>query len=382
MTLAASDQQDEDLRRLVDAVHEAAGAAGRPIALMEICGTHTVSLMRSGVKSLMPDSVRLISGPGCPVCVTSCGYLDTACELARRDDVITATYGDMVRVPGRADSLEAARGAGAAVEVIYSARDAVKLARENPDRSVVFLAVGFETTTPATAAAVMEAEAAGLENFFILPGHKVIAPALAAILGAGDVPIDGLLCPGHVSVILGWAAYVPIAEAYHKPCVVVGFEPGNMLDGIARLVRQVAAGHAKVENAYGVAVSESGNAHAQRMIERVFEPTAAVWRAMGEIPDSGLALRGGYARFDARAKFGVAFGPDYEPPGCRCGAVIQGKVEPPDCGLFAKACTPMTPVGPCMVSSEGACAAWYKYHPAERSSRGGTEAQRGRDSGT
>jgi len=362
MTLTGIDNRDEDLRRLVGAVEEAAAAAGRPMALMEICGTHTVSLMRSGVKSLMPESVRLISGPGCPVCVTSCGYLDTACELARRDDVITATYGDMVRVPGKADSLEAARGAGASVEVVYSARDAVKLARENPERNVVFLAVGFETTTPATAAAVLEADAAGLTNFFILPGHKVIMPALAAILSAGDVPIDGLLCPGHVSVILGWAAYKPLAQTYHKPCVVVGFEPANMLEGIARLIGQVAANEAGVENAYGVAVTEGGNAHALRMIDQVFGPAPAVWRAMGEIPDSGLALRDAYAQFDARAKFGVEFGPDYEPPGCRCGEVIQGKVEPTKCGLFGVKCSPTNPVGPCMVSSEGTCAAWYKYN--------------------
>ena len=360
--MTASDPRDEDLRRLVEAVGEAADAAGRTIALMEICGTHTVSLMRSGVKSLMPANVRLISGPGCPVCVTSCGYLDTACELARRDDVTIATYGDMVRVPGRSDSLEAARGAGASVEVVYSARDAVKLARERPERKVVFLAVGFETTTPATAAAVLEAEASGLKNFFILPAHKVILPALEAILSAGDVPIDGMLCPGHVSVILGSAAYGPIAEKHHMPCVVVGFEPANMLAGIARLIAQIAAGAAKVENAYGVAVTEAGNVHALRLMEKVFEPAPAVWRAMGEIPASGLELREPYARFDARAKFGVEYGPDYEPPGCRCGEVIQGKVEPPSCGLFGVQCTPTSPVGPCMVSSEGTCAAWYKYN--------------------
>jgi hydrogenase expression/formation protein HypD len=188
-------------------------------------------------------------------------------------------------------------------------------------------------------------------------------------MSAGDVPIDGLLCPGHVSVILGWGAYRPIAEKYHMPCVVAGFEPANMLDGITRLIRQVAAGHAKVENAYGVAVTEAGNAHALRMIEKVFEPAPAVWRAMGEIPASGLALRPAYARFDARAKFGVEFGPDYEPPGCRCGEVIQGKLEPPSCGLFGEKCTPASPVGPCMVSSEGACAAWYKYSRGQRGNR-------------
>jgi hydrogenase expression/formation protein HypD len=352
---------NENLRQLVSALAEAAAGVG-DMALMEICGTHTVCLFRSGVKSLMPANVRLISGPGCPVCVTSCGYLDAACELAARKDVIIATYGDMIRVPGRTDSLEAARGRGAAVEVVYSARDAVKLARENPSRNVVFLAVGFETTTPATAAAVLEAEVAGLENFFILPGHKVLMPALEALLSSDAAAIDGFLCPGHVSVILGWAAYRPISERYRKPCVVVGFEPANMLEGILRLIRQVAAGQAKVENAYSVAVTEAGNAPARAMIERVFEPVATQWRAMGSIPASGLALRGCYARFDARAKFRVEFGPDYEPPGCRCGEVIQGRIEPPSCGLFGVRCSPATPVGPCMVSSEGTCAAWYKYN--------------------
>ncbi len=362
MSVAAS---NENLRQLVSAVADAAAGA-RDMALMEICGTHTVCLFRSGVKSLMPTNVRLISGPGCPVCVTSCGYLDAACELAARKDVIIATYGDMVRVPGRTDSLEAARGRGAAVEVVYSARDAVKLARGNPGRNVVFLAVGFETTTPATAAAVIEAEAAGLKNLFILPGHKVLMPALEALLSADDSAIDGFLCPGHVSVILGAAAYRPIAQKYRKPCVVVGFEPANMLEGIGRLVRQVAASQAKVENAYGVAVTEGGNAQARAMIERVFEPAATEWRAMGSIPASGLALRGCYARFDARAKFGIEFGPDYEPPGCRCGEVIQGRIEPTACGLFGVKCSPTTPVGPCMVSSEGTCAAWYKYNRRSR----------------
>jgi len=357
--MAVPDRQK--LQQLVADVAEA--AAGAPdMALMEICGTHTVSLFRSGVKSLMPANVRLISGPGCPVCVTSCGYLDTACELANRKDVIIATYGDMVRVPGRTDSLEAARGRGAAIEVIYSVRDAVKFARENPSRNVVFLAVGFETTTPATAAAVLEADAAGLENYFILPGHKVLMPAMETLLSAGDVPIDGFLCPGHVSVILGTTAYEPIVQNHHRSCVVVGFEPANMLEGILRLVRQVAAGQAKVENAYGVAVSQGGNEPARRMIEQVFVPAATEWRAMGSIPDSGLALREPYARFDARAKFGVEFGPDYEPPGCRCGEVIQGKTEPDQCPLFGVKCSPTSPVGPCMVSSEGTCAAWYKYN--------------------
>jgi len=337
-----------------------AGSAQR-IQLMEICGTHTVSLFRSGVKSLLPSAVRLISGPGCPVCVTSAGYLDAACALARRDDVVVCTYGDMVRVPGRSGSLELARGHGADVQVVYSARDAVKTARERPDRSVVFLAVGFETTAPATAAAALEADRAGLENFFLLPGHKRVIPAIEALLADGEVPIDGFLCPGHVSVIIGAGAYEPIAAERAKPCVVAGFEPVNMLEGIAALARQVAAGEARVENVYGVAVTDEGNPVARRMIDEVFEPAPAVWRAMGTIPASGLELRPPYRRYDARERFGIELGDDYEPPGCLCGQVIQGKVAPAACPLFGSQCTPISPVGPCMVSSEGTCAAWYKY---------------------
>ena len=333
---------------------------------MEVCGTHTVSLFRSGVKSLLPPAVRLISGPGCPVCVTSSAYLDAACELARRDDVTICTYGDMVRVPGRNGSLEHARGRGADVLVVYSARDAVATARRRPDRTVVFLAVGFETTAPATAAAVLEADRLGLDNFLILPGHKLVVPAMDTLLSEGDVPIDGFLCPGHVSVIIGSGAYRVVAERYGKPCVVAGFEPINMLEAIAALVRQIAAGDASVANAYGVAVTEAGNEVARRMVDEVFAPAPAVWRAMGTIDASGLDLREPYRHLDARERLGVVFGEDYSPTGCRCGEVIQGKLDPPACALFGRQCTPIKPVGPCMVSSEGTCAAWYKYGRSAR----------------
>ncbi len=349
----------EAARRRVDEITELCAGRER-VQLMEVCGTHTVSLFRSGVKSLLPPGLRLVSGPGCPVCVTSQGYLDAACELARRPEVTVCTYGDMVRVPGSTGSLADVRAQGAEVVVVYSARDALRVAREHPSRTVVFLAVGFETTTPPTAAAVLEAAESGVDNFFILPGHKRVLPALRALLAAGEVPIDGFLCPGHVSIIIGSDAYRPIAEAFGKPCVVAGFEPRQMLDGILRLVRQVAAGVAEVDNVYGAVVSAGGNAAARACIDRVFQPGPAVWRALGEIPDSGLDLRPEFERFDAR-RLGVAFGPDVQPPGCRCGDVIQGKLDPDACALFGKVCTPMQPVGPCMVSSEGACAAWYKY---------------------
>jgi hydrogenase expression/formation protein HypD len=239
--------------------------------------------------------------------------------------------------------------------------DALKLAERNPDRSVVFLALGFETTAPTVAATVLGAAGRGVDNFFILPGHKRVIPAMLALLAGGDALIDGFLCPGHVSVVIGANAYAPIVERHGKPCVVAGFEPGQMLEGIAAILRQLARGEARVENVYGAAVSDQGNPVALDMIDRAFIPGDAVWRALGVIPESGLDLRPELAGHDAAAKFGIDTRADYEPAGCRCGEVIQGRINPVDCALFGKACTPFKPVGPCMVSSEGACAAWHKY---------------------
>jgi len=347
-------------RPLVERIAALSDRTG-PVQLMEVCGTHTVSLFRSGVKSLLPRSLRLVSGPGCPVCVTSQGYIDAACEAARRPGVIVCTYGDMVRVPGKAGSLEQQRASGAEVIVVYSARDAVKLAAERPDREVIFLAVGFETTAPATAAAVIEAESADLRNFSVLVGHKLVVPALSSLLSAGDVPIDGFLLPGHVSVVIGVQAYRPIVEIYRKACVVAGFEPERMLRGIVCLLEQIADNAPRLDNAYSVAVRDEGNPIARQWIERVFEPADTIWRAMGVIPKSGLALHERYQPFDALARFGLAIEADYDPPGCKCGEVIQGKLEPSACSLFGTQCTPAHPIGPCMVSSEGTCAAWYKY---------------------
>lgn len=337
-----------------------------PLAIMEVCGTHTVSIFRAGLKDLLPSNVKLLSGPGCPVCVTSQGYIDAACELAARGDVTICTYGDMVRVPGAAGSLERQRAQGARVVVVYSARDAVRYAAGHPAEQVVFLAVGFETTAPATAAAVLQAQQQKLTNFSILGGHKRVMPALEALLAAGDVPIDGFLCPGHVSVVIGPAAYAPIADRYGKPCVVTGFEPVPMLRGIARVIAQCAGGQAAVENVYSVAVPPGGNAAALACLDKVFTVGDETWRALGVISQSGLVLRRAFAEFDAAARFALEFAPEQEPAGCRCGEVIQGKLEPPACALFAQGCTPLTPVGPCMVSSEGTCAAWYKYNPASR----------------
>ncbi|MBP7935630.1 MAG: hydrogenase formation protein HypD [Phycisphaerae bacterium] len=351
--------------QLIQQIETLARATG-PVQIMEVCGTHTVSLFRSGVKSLMPAEVRLVSGPGCPVCVTSQGYIDAACDLASREGVTVCTYGDMVRVPGRSGSLENRRATGAHVVVVYSARDAVKFAEQHTDRKVVFLAVGFETTAPATAAAVLEANRRQLMNFWILPGHKLVIPAMAALLAGGDVPIQGFLLPGHVSVVIGTQVYRPIAERYRKPCVVTGFEPEQMLAGIANVMEQISAGASRIDNVYGVAVRDGGNPQALRFIDEVFEPEDTIWRAMGTIPMSGLGLRERFLRFDALREFDLTIGQDYDPPGCKCGQVIQGKLDPSSCGLFGEHCTPSHPVGPCMVSSEGTCAAWFKYGRRER----------------
>lgn len=340
----------------------AALCTGRRVTLMEVCGTHTVSLFRSGVRGMLPPSLKLISGPGCPVCVTAQGYIDAALALAARSGVTIATYGDMVRVPGRGGSLAEARARGADVLVVYSARDAVAWAAEHPQRDVVFLAVGFETTTPATAQAVLDADEQGLANFRVLTAHKLVVPAMQALLaGDGGAGLDGFLCPGHVSVVIGAEAYRPIVERHGKACVVAGFEAESMLAGIERLCAMHQEERPGLDNVYGVAVKPEGNPHAQALIDRVFEPCDATWRAMGTIPGSGLRLREAWRRFDAAAHYGVDTERDDEPSACRCGEVIQGKAEPKECPLFGNGCTPSTPVGPCMVSSEGTCAAWYKY---------------------
>ncbi|MEP0847129.1 MAG: hydrogenase formation protein HypD [Phycisphaerae bacterium] len=343
------------------AIAELAARVGRRVQLMEVCGTHTVSIFRSGLRSLLPVNVRLVSGPGCPVCVTAQRHIDAAIELAGEANVILATYGDMLRVPGRLGSLEQRRAAGASVQVVSSARGALQLARQRPDRTVVFLGVGFETTAPATAATVLEAERDGIENFVVLVSHKLVVPAMRALLEAGDVPLDGFLCPGHVSVIIGARAYSSVVADFQRPCVVAGFEPQQIMTGIEHLLRQIAGGRAALENVYSAVVSESGNPVAQELLRRVFIAADTPWRELGVIPRSGLEFAPAYRRFDAALRFGLTPGADHDHPDCRCGLVIQGKLDPPQCPLFGGECTPLRPVGPCMVSSEGTCAAWYRY---------------------
>ncbi len=345
-----------------------AGRVGRPVSLMEVCGTHTVNACRSGVHSLMPPSVRLVSGPGCPVCVTAQRYIDALVALGRRGEVTILTYGDMLRVAGAGGSLELARSEGADVRVVTSTLEAVEAARREPGRQMVFAAVGFETTAPATAAAILAAEAEGLANFSVLPCHKLVLPAMRTLLADPTVPLDGFLCPGHVSVIIGAEAYREIVDRHRKPCVVTGFEALQIMAGVVHLMRQVAAGEARLENLYPEVVSPHGNRRAIELIERVFVPGDSAWRALGEMPGSGLDLRPEFAAFDAFRRFGIVLGDDREPRGCICGKVVTGRAVPSECPLFAKACTPVYPIGPCMVSSAGTCQAWFKYRRHERQS--------------
>jgi len=344
-------------------IHELASgliASRGEIHVMEVCGTHTMAIAASGLRTLLPDGMRLTSGPGCPVCVTDQSYVDRAVWLAGQEEVVIATYGDMIRVPGRSGSLADARAKGAAVEVVYSADQAVNLARKTPDKQIVFLAVGFETTAPGTAMAILQAQEQGLENFSAFAAHKLVLPAMQALLEARRTQIDGFLCPGHVSVILGWRAYDEIARRFAKPCVVAGFDPSQIVAGLEEILTQLAAGRAEACSVYA-SVSADGNAEAKKMIDRVFARTDAAWRALGTIADSGLEIREEFADYDSSKRFALPETESYEVPGCRCGEVISGICGPHDCSLFAVACTPRDPIGPCMVSSEGACAAAYKY---------------------
>lgn len=333
------------------------------IRLMEICGTHTVAIFRSGLRQLLPPAIRLISGPGCPVCVTADEDIDRAIWLARQPGVTITTFGDLVRVPGSASSLHVERSRGADVRIVYSSLDALEIARQNPDRQVVFIGIGFETTAPTIAAAVKQASASGVENFSVFSVHKLLPPAMRALLDAREINLDGFLCPGHVSIVIGAGAYREVVENYRVPCVVTGFEPLDILQGISMLVDQIEGGRAEVENAYRRVVSWEGNVAAREIIDEIFEPADSTWRGIGPIPKSGLAFRAEWKRFDACSRFSMPEIRVREHPGCRCGEVLRGVLTPPQCGLFRKVCTPQNPRGPCMVSGEGTCGAYYRYHP-------------------
>jgi hydrogenase expression/formation protein HypD len=353
------------VNRLVGAAQAQASSPG--LNLMEVCGTHTMAISSSGVRRAIDPRLRLISGPGCPVCVTAQEDIDRAIELARIPGVTIATFGDMVRVPGSDSSLEQEAARGADVRIVYSPLDAVKLAQSNPRRSVVFLGVGFETTIPTVAAAVKIARAAKADNFLVLPLFKTMPEALRMIAGAPQVKVDAFILPGHVSTIIGSKPYEFLVREFHKPCCIVGFELLDLLQGISMLLEQLGQAANKSLPAAGVtiqyrrSVTQSGNRTAQALIREVFKPCNAVWRGLGLIPDSGLEFNPGYARFDARSRFRTKAKPARAIRGCRCGDVLLGAITPPDCRMFARVCTPESPLGPCMVSSEGACAAYYKY---------------------
>ena len=334
----------------------------RPVRLMEICGTHTVAIFRSGMRELLPDTIRLISGPGCPVCVTAAEDIDRAIWLAQQPGVILTTFGDLVRVPGSQSSLQNERAKGADVRIVYATFDALQMARENPDREVVLIAIGFETTAPTVAAAVKQAAATGLSNFSVFSAHKLLPPAMKALLEAADVQLDGFLCPGHVSTVIGAQAYQEVAQQYRIPCVITGFEPLDVLQGIAMLVDQLENGQAKVEIQYRRAVSWQGNVQARGVMNEIFEPADTSWRGLGILPLSGLRVRDQWRTFDAGLRFAMPTIRVAEHPGCRCGEVLRGVIQPPQCTLFRKVCTPEKPLGPCMVSSEGTCGAYYRYY--------------------
>ena len=348
-------------RTLVAQIHREAAAREAPIRLMEFCGGHTHAIFRFGLRQMLAGGVEMRSGPGCPVCVTAARDLDRAIAMASVDDVILATFGDMVRVPGSHDTLQDARARGADVRIVYSPRDALDLARNQPDRHVIFLGVGFETTAPGIAAALLEAEGLDLPNFYVLSLHKLTPPAMRAILDAGEVSLDGIIGPGHVSSVIGSEAWAFLPADYGMPCAVAGFEPLDLLGAIAALVRASVQGMPGVFNTYGRSVRTEGNPVAQRMLNDAFEVVPAAWRGFGEIPASGLALRESLRHRDAAEVFPVDVPPGEEPVGCRCGEVLRGVIDPTACGLFRRVCTPRNPVGPCMVSAEGACAAYYKY---------------------
>ncbi|GAB4309167.1 MAG: hydrogenase formation protein HypD [Myxococcota bacterium] len=327
---------------------------------MEVCGTHTMAIYQFGLRELLPPNLDMLSGPGCPVCVTPNDYLDKAIWLSSRRDVIIATFGDMMRVPGSRSSLERERAAGADVRVLYSPADALKIAEENPEKSVIFLSVGFETTAPLPAMTLISARKRGLKNFMLLTANKTVPEPLKA-LAKGRVKLDGFLCPGHVSVIIGSAVYEEIARDGGIPCVIAGFEPVDIMHGLLKLSEFFVGGEKGVFNTYRRAVASDGNIEARRAMETVFEPCDAEWRGIGVIPDSGLKIRAEFAEFDAENRFDIDIPRAVEPSGCRCGEVLTGAIRPPECPLFGTVCVPESPVGACMVSSEGSCAASYKY---------------------
>ena len=352
--------KDRDyVRRLVEKIHR--DYPGGRVNIMEVCGTHTMAIGSYGLRRLMPDGLQLLSGPGCPVCVTPNSIINASIELAQKEGVVITTFGDMMRVPGTEKNLEVCRAEGADVRVLYSPYDMIAMAESERDKEFVFISVGFETTTPGIALTVLEAKKRGLKNVSFICANRLVIPALKVLSQAEDINIDGYLCPGHVSVIIGYGAYQVIVDEYKIPCVVAGFEPVDILMGVYEIVKQVKNGESRVVNTYSRAVTEEGNLEAQKTMEEVFEPVDAEWRGIGIIPKSGLGLRDEYSEYDALKKFNIELKEAPDPPGCKCGEILKGVLLPTECPLFGTKCKPESPVGPGMVSSEGSCAAYYKY---------------------
>ena len=331
------------------------------INIMEVCGTHTMAISRYGLRQLIPESINLISGPGCPVCVTPAGDIDSIIEIAGKYEVSIFTFGDILRVPGSKSSLYNERSEGKDINICYSPADALDFAKNNPERKVIFIAIGFETTIPLTSVIIKRAYREKINNFYIYNTHKLIPEALELLLLDKEVEIDAFLCPGHVSAIIGSKPYDFIAEDYHIPCVISGFEPMDILESIATIIRQINKGISEVEIQYRRIVREEGNPAAVKSIYEVFDKSDSVWRGLGNIPGSGLKLKKKFLKFDAKTYFPVKRFKSREPASCECGDVLKGIKKPAECRLFSKICKPENPVGPCMVSSEGSCAAYYKY---------------------
>ena len=346
---------------MLEELHKLAKYVDRPLKLMEVCGTHTVEIFRHGIRDVLPANITLLSGPGCPVCVTSIRDVDAAIAISRNPGVILATFGDMMRVPGSQETMLEARSEGADIRVLYSPLEALTLARQNTRGQVVFFGTGFETTSPLIAGTLAHAEESGVGNFSVYAAFKLVPPALRALLDSPDVMVDGFILPGHVSAIIGKKPYEFVASQYHVPSVITGFEAKEIIEGILMIVRQIVQKKAIIEIQYRSVVRELGNPRAVMLLQKYFEPADAYWRGIGTIPDSGLVLKDPYASFDARRKFSLPVMETKEPDLCSCGDILRGVKVPTECPLFGTACTPESPVGPCMVSTEGSCAAYYKY---------------------
>lgn len=332
------------------------------ISLMEVCGTHTHAIFRSGIMSLLSDKIEHLSGPGCPVCVTPNKYIDTAIAYSRLPEVIITTFGDMIKVPGSTSSLEREKASGGKVRIIYSPLENLEIAKKNPNKKVVFLGVGFETTAPLVASTILSAAEENMKNFFVLSGHKLIPPAMMAILKSKEIRIDGFICPGHVSAIIGEKPYKPIVEKYGIPSVIIGFEPIDLLEGIEMLIKQITTKKKpSVENQYTRVVRKEGNEQALSLLDKVFDVTDSPWRGLGILDKSGLSIKEAYSDFDAEKNIRCKIEGTKQNPQCLCGEVLCGTKKPFDCKLFTKTCTPENPIGPCMVSGEGTCAAYYKF---------------------